>query len=79
MVYKSLPDLHTCYSPQTLQPAAAQEVAAAAKTPNQHTSELDELKAMMLTLIKDQAEQKAIITEQKALITAMLTEEIEED
>ena len=33
----------------------------------------------MLTLIKDQAEQKAIITEQKALITAMLTEEIEED
>ena len=71
-IFKHLPDA-------TLQPAAAQEVAAAAKTPNQHTSELDELKAMMLTLIKDQAEQKAIITEQKALITAMLTEEIEED
>ena len=30
---------------------------------------------MMLTLIKDQAEQKVIITETKTLITAMLTEE----
>ena len=73
-MYKHPPDT-------TLQPAPTSEVAAAATTPNKHThtSDLDDIKAMMLTLIKDQAEQKVIITEQKALITAMLTEEIVED
>ena len=59
----------------TLQPAPAKAVAAAAKTPNQHTSELDDLKAMILTLINSQAEQHAIITEQKALMSSMFTEE----
>ena len=59
----------------TLQPASAKEVAATAKTPNQHTSELADLKAMILTLINNQAEQHAIITEQKALMSAMFTEE----
>ena len=59
----------------TLQPAPAKAVAAAAKTPNKHTSELDDLKAMILTLINSQAEQHAIITEQKALMSSMFTEE----
>ena len=59
----------------TLQPASAKEVAATAKTPIQHTSELADLKAMILTLINNQAEQHAIITEQKALMTSMFTEE----
>jgi hypothetical protein len=52
----------------TLPQAPSQEVAAAAAQPTQHTSEMDELKAMILTLMKEGAEHKA-------LITAMLTEE----
>ena len=60
-MFKHLPDA-------TLQQAPAQELAAAATQPNQHTSEMDELKAMILILMKEGAEQKA-------LITAMLTEE----
>ena len=60
-MFKHLPDA-------TLQQAPAKELAAAATQPNQPTSEMDELKAMILTLMKEGAEHKA-------LITAMLTEE----
>ena len=54
-IFKHLPDA-------TLPQAPAQEVAAAATQPNQHTSELDELKAMVRTLMKEGADQKALIT-----------------
>ena len=53
----------------TLPQAPATEVAAIATQPKQPTSEMDELKAMILALVKDGAEQKA-------LITAILTQEV---
>ena len=56
------------YPDATLPQAPATEVAATATQPKQPTSELDELKAMILALVKDGAEQKA-------LITAILTQE----
>ena len=60
------------YPDATLPQAPAPEVAAAATQPKQPTSELDELKAMILTLVKEGAEQKA-------LITSFLTEEVQEE
>ena len=60
-MFKHLPDA-------ALKDAPTQEVAATATQPNQPTSEMDELKAMILALVKDGAEQKA-------LITAILTQE----
>jgi hypothetical protein len=56
----------------TLQKAPAQELAATATQPTQPTSELDELKAMILALVKEGAEQKA-------LLTAFITEEVKEE
>jgi hypothetical protein len=60
------------YPDATLPPAPAPEVAAAATQPKQPTSEMDELKAMILTLMQEGAAQKA-------LMTAFLTEEVKEE
>ena len=65
-MFKHLPDATLLCT--TLPQAPAPELATVATTPNQHTSELAELKAIVLTLMKEGADQKA-------LITALLTEE----
>ena len=62
-MFKHLPDA-------TLQDAPTQEVAATATQPNQPTSEMDELKAIILTLVKQGTGQMKQGAEQKALITA---------
>jgi len=55
-MFKHYPDV-------PLQQAQAPELAAAATQHNQHNSEMDELKAMISTLIKDGANQKALIAQ----------------
>ena len=60
------------YPDATLPPAPAPEVAVAATQPKQPTSEMDELKAMILTLMQEGAAHKA-------LMTAFLTEEVKEE
>ena len=52
--------------------------ASAVSSHDQHASDIADIKTMLYAIIKEQTEQKATITEQKALFTAFLAETAEE-